>query len=482
MYKNKISILVFVLLLAISLMACSIGGSKATVVPTSPPKATEVPAKVPTQSVATTESPTQEIPTAEPITQGGADGLEVINPIFYQDAYDGYHVVGLVKNNSNWPVSAVELTLEARNADGVSLLKDNNDAAVDTTIFYPRLLNLFPGESTPFDYSFDIENDTLASIHVTATNSYAAKTTRVEASVVKTEFLNAGSGEYFITGEVVNNSSTPMYLNDMAGAVLDDSGNVVANDWSFSHSYFLAPAGDEGGMDRTPFLISLSGPDDSDYKDFQVFLDAVVADEMVIPDLDIQLTNAYFDEYNDFHVVGTVENRGLETYAPDLVTGLYDVSGVVLDVSSVGSAFFIEPGKTVPFDAHYFSIVGWNDDTAIRVDNYTVQMDPDWTIAAVINEVVSLNTVNLTESVNGNTWEFSGEVTNDSTRELGRFNLMIAAYDGDTLVAIGESTCFPQDGGYAPGDVESFNITIYLSPDMDASTLTYKVILQGEVK
>ena len=229
-----------------------------------------------------------------------------------------------------------------------------------------------------------------------------------------TEFLNAGSGEYFITGEVVNNSSTPMFLKDMAGAVLDDSGNVVANDWSFSYSYFLAPAGDEGGMDRTPFLISLSGPEDSDYKDFQVFLDAVVADEMVIPDLDVQLTNAYFDEYNDFHVVGTVENRGLETYAPDLVAGLYDVSGVVLDVSSVGSAFFVEPGKTVPFNATYFSIVDWNDDTANRLDSYTVQMDPYWTNAADINEVVSLNTVNLTESVNGNTWEFSGEVTNDS--------------------------------------------------------------------
>ena len=45
MYKNKISILVFVLLLAISLMACSIGGSKATEVPTSPPKATEATSK-----------------------------------------------------------------------------------------------------------------------------------------------------------------------------------------------------------------------------------------------------------------------------------------------------------------------------------------------------------------------------------------------------------------------------------------------------
>ena len=416
------------------------------------------------------------------MTQGGADGLEVIHPIFYQDAYDGYHVVGLVKNNSNRPVSAVELTLEARNADGVSLLKDDNDAAVETTSFYPKLVYLFPGKSTPFDYSFDVENDTLASIQVTATNSYSADTTRVEASVVHTEFLNAGSGEYFITGEVVNNSSTPMFLKDMAGAVLDDSGNVVANDWSFSYSYFLAPAGDEGGMDRTPFLISLSGPEDSDYKDFQVFLDAVVADEMVIPDLDVQLTNAYFDEYNDFHVVGTVENRGLETYTPDLVAGLYDVSGVVLDTSSIGSAFFVEPGKTVPFNVTYFSIVDWNDDTANRLDSYTVQMDPYWTNAAYINEVVSLNTVNLTESVNGNTWEFSGEVTNDSDKDLGRLNLLVAAYDGETLVAVGEATLFPQDDGYAPGDVKSFSITIYLGSDMDASTLTYQAFLQGEVK
>jgi hypothetical protein len=196
----------------------------------------------------------------------------------------------------------------------------------------------------------------------------------------------------------------------------------------------------------------------------------------------VKLTNAYFDEYNDFHVVGTVENRGTETYAPDLVTGVYDANGNVLDTSSLGMAFYVEPGKTVPFDATYFNIVGWSEDTANRLDRYTVQVDPYWTNAAYLSEVVSLNTVNLTQSVNGNTWEFAGEVTNDTTRELGRLNLMVAAYNGETLVAVGVTSLFPQDASYAPGDVESFSITVYLGSEMDASTLTYKAFLQGEAK
>jgi hypothetical protein len=482
MYKNKISILAFVLLLATSLMACSIGGSKVTEVPTSPPKATEAPTKAPTLSVATTESPTREIPTAEPVLQSRGEGLEVVNPTFYQDAYDGYHVVGLVKNNNSQPVSNVELTLEARNAEGVSLLKDTNDAIVETTTFYPKLLNIFPGESAPFDYSFDVENDTLSSINVTATNAYPCDSTRVEASVVNTDFLSSGSGEYFITGEIVNNSSSPLFLGDMAGAALDASGNVVANDWSFNNSSYLAPAGDEGGMDRTPFLISLSGPEDSDYKDFQVFLDAVEADDMVVPDLDVTLSNSYFDEYNGFHVVGTVENRDLTAHAVELVAGLYDASGVVLDTASLSMAYYVEAGKTVPFDCTYFNIVSWNDDYANRVDSYTVQMDPYWTNAAYINEVVPINTINLTETVNGNSWVFSGGVTNDSTRDLGRLNLMVAAYDGETLVAVGEASLFPQDESYAPGDTDSFEITINLPLGADASTLTYQAFMQGEVK
>ena len=68
------------------------------------------------------------------------------------------------------------------------------------------------------------------------------------------------------------------------------------------------------------------------------------------------------------------------------------------------------------------------------------------------------------------------------TKDLGRLNLMVAAYDGETLVAVGEATRFPQDDGYAPGDVESFSITIYLGSDMDASTLTYQGFPAGRGK
>jgi hypothetical protein len=59
---------------------------------------------------------------------------------------------------------------------------------------------------------------------------------------------------------------------------------------------------------------------------------------------------------------------------------------------------------------------------------------------------------------------------------------MVAAYDGETLVAVGEASLFPQDESYAPGDTDSFEITINLPLGADASTLTYQAFMQGEVK
>jgi hypothetical protein len=481
MYKNKISILAFVVLLAISLMACSIGGTKATEVPAStvdvPNQATEAP----TQQAAPTDPSTVAPPIPKPASQDTGEGLEVINPIFYQDAYDAYHVVGLLKNTTDRAISDVELSLEARNADGVSLLKDDNDAVAETTSFSPMLLYIFPGESAPFDYYFYAENESLASIQVTATSSYPTDTTPGDVQVANTALLNAGSGEYYITGEVINQSSSPAYIKDLSGALLDESGNVVAAEWSHGFSYYLAPAGDSAGLDRTPFTIDLSGPEDSDYKDFKVFPGAVVTDETYNYDLSVSLTNSYFDEYGSFHVVGTLENRGLQPTYAELVTGLYDANGIVLDADSFNENYSIEPGMTVPFDSTYFTIVGSNEDYANRVDHYTVQIDPYWTMEPYY-DLVTLKTIQITDTIDGSFWSFTGEITNDSGKDCGSAILVVAAYAGETLVAVNTTSIFPQDDSIAPGDAEPFDLTLYLEPGVDASTLTYKVFLQGQLK
>ena len=475
MKKNKLAMIAGVLMLALSMLACSLGGAKETEVPTQPPVVATVAA--PTQPPA----PTQVPPTAKPMNQNTGGDLEIIDPIFYMDSYGYYHVVGLVKNNSDRALDSIELTIEAKDASGVSMLKDTDDVVVDTLTFYPLLTNLFPGEVAPFDYYLYVEDrQEPATVNVTPTGSLSSSEKRADVSVENAELFLGDQGAFYISGELINNSSNGVKVDSLAGAVLDDNGNLVAADWSYSYSYYLAPSGDEGGMDRAPFVISLDGPE-SAYSKYQVYVDAIDTDEIPIQEIYVDLTNNYFDDYGDFHIVGTLENGSSEIYTAYLVTGLYDENNVVLDAVSSSVAIYLEPGAIVPFDVTYFSVVGYNPAQADRVDTFTVQIDPYWTYESPY-EVVTLTSINATDQVDGATWTFTGDVTNDSGQELSWATVVVEVYDGDLLVATDYYTLYPEDDSIAPGDVETFDFTLYGDPTLDASTLTYKFTAQGAVK
>ncbi len=460
MNKHRFAIFAAVAVLAFATLACSLVGSKATEVPTQAP--------APTQA--------QAQPTSAPVTGGGT--VEVVDQSFYTDSYGDVQVYGLVKNNSDRAVSSIELTIEAKDAGGNTVLKDYDGSTLATDTIYTMSSNLFPGETTPFTYYIDGDNGVPATVNVVATGSLSSDETRVNVTVENVEFF-ASDGSYYVSGELINNGSSAAKVEDLSAAIFD-GGKVVAADWSSTYAYYLAPNGDEGGMDRSPFVVSIYGPE-GDYSDYQVFIDAVETDFVAIPEIYVDLPYAYFGDWGSFHVIGTLENATSEPYSVYLVTGLYAEDGTVLDAVSHSSPLYIAPGAKIAFDSTYFSVVGWEDAQTDKLDNYTVQLDPYWTYEAGY-ELVSPQTFTVTEARDGNAWNFSGEMTNDTGEALSWMTLQVNVYDGETLVATEYYSMYPEEDAFAAGSKASYDLDLDLDPGLADVDLTYEIITQGIVK
>lgn len=470
--KSKLFLSLAVLLLAFSVLACG------TPKPTDAP-ATAVPptAVAPTQAPAPTEAPK---PTDAPVSGGG--DVEVSQVIYYADEFSTYHVVGLIKNNGSSALNNIELIIEAKDAAGNTLLTDFDNNPVDTTTFYPLTSNLFPGEMTAFDYSLYNESGAAPDkVIVSFSKADNSREKRGNVVVENAQLFNDG-GSFYLTGELVNKSDKPAYVEDLAGAIFSSQGEIMGADWTTTVAYYLTPAGDSSGMDRTPFVISINGPEDIPHDKWELYVDAIESKSYEVPELYVAFTNNYFDDMGSFHIVGTLENRDPNrTFSTYLLAGLYDANGVVVDAVSTSLPMYITPGQLMVFDTTYFSVVDWYQSQADLVDTFTVQLDPYWTYESPY-DVVALEATNVNQTLEGATATFTGDVTNSSGKELSWISVQVNLYEGDVIIASNYTTIFPDGDSFAAGSTGSFDLNIYLDPNQDTTNVEYEVIVQGAVK
>ena len=196
----------------------------------------------------------------------------------------------------------------------------------------------------------------------------------------------------------------------------------------------------------------------------------------------LAVTNHYFDENDEYHLVGTVTNNSEELLTTVLVGGLYDKDGVVLDAYATITDVNIAPGETIPFDINYFDNVNSNSDEAARLDSYTVQPDPFNTFPSSFASIL-LKTDGDKYDVNGDTWSFSGEVKSTSDKPLSDITVIVEVFDDqNNLVAVNSDTIFPSGDSIAKGDVNPYQVDVYLKPGVDSSKFTYKTLVKGYIK
>jgi len=458
--KRKFAIIAAVLVLALSILACG----------TSTPTPTSEPVQ--------TSEPTQP-PVVEPQTTGD---LEINQTFGFQDSYGDYYVVGELYNNSNKAVTNIELSIEITDANGNSLLTGDNDETVPYLTFYPMLYTLAPGDTTPFSYYLSSDAG--------VPDSYTVRvetfdTTTVDRGSLATENVYVyqdGDGTIYLSGDLVNQSNDWVFINGLAGGMLDADDTLVTADWTFTYASLLAPVGDANGNDRTPFTMYMTDPG-VEISSWNTYYDVEIADQPDMYDVEISLNSHYFDEYGDFHIVGTVANNSDSFLNIRLVAGLYDSQGRAIDADYMTLPIVVGPGATgAPFDISYFTSVNWNDEVAGMLDNYYVQFDY-YGIYEPYYDVVELTTDETGYEQDGSILTFTGNAINDSGDNLSGATVVIFIEDKDgNVVATNSTYLWPEGDSIAPNVSLPFEVTIYADPGLTLNAdYTWYVYVQGDI-
>jgi hypothetical protein len=450
--KNKIALLTIIVVAALALQSC---GSKS-----SPLKTTEFP------SINT------------PVSQSGE--LVISNTNAFIDPNGSYRVVGLVANNSNTTVNSIELTIEIKDEVGNSLLKDENGSSTASAIFNPLLNTISTGEASPFEYFYDTTNGMPAAYNVTITGKQEGNAKRADLKWDKVQLLDNGSGWITLTGELVNMGTQWAHINGLAGALLDDANNLLSADWTSTFTTELAPNGDSKSRDRTPFAITLPGQ--SGATQWKLYWDVDATDNLTDYQVDVIISNFYFDQYGSAHLIGWITNNSNQVLDSLVIAGIKSEDGTVLDSGYAFSPVPMKPGSSVAFSVSSFDNINNNSNQAALVKTATAQTDP-WFTTPSTSVIVELPTSGETIQKSGATWSINGSVPNTSGKDLSGATVMILVIDlQNKLVAMEYTTITPVGDSIVTGETLPYSVSISLDATADPTGFTTNTLVIGYVK
>jgi hypothetical protein len=438
--------------------------------------AAATPTSLPAQATEVSHPPT------EPVLIKEGD-VEILNSTSYTDHFNDFYVVGELVNNTNQTIENVTLSLSITDEAGASLLKDENENPVDRIDIHPYIGVFSPGVSAPFSYYISPDEAQPANYEISVKSydpSSAAKLKEFDVQKVQTNFMD--NGDVILTGEVVNMSSVQMDVESLAGAVLDEAGNVLAANSTVTYSRYLYPAGDPDGRDRGPFAVTLFGPIEN-VSQWKIYVRSLENTSVPSADLGIELAGSYVDLLGTYHLVGTVTNNGSSQISPSVIGGLYGSDKAVLDAASSNIPLYLNAGESAPFDLSSFSVVPYMSPEQISPAKEIVLPDLYWSYATDY-EVVSLEAQDVSVTKEDSDWKITGTAVNTTDKNLSSISVVVEFLDENGQVMATNSTAlYPAEGSEViqPGDSNEFSLFIYAPAEWDLSSQEYQVTLQGVV-
>jgi hypothetical protein len=423
-----------------------------------------------------------EIKSAQPaaLNTPVGDLLTVTSTNAFTDQFNGYHVVGTILNKGGSTLTALELSVEIKDASGNSLLKDDSGTSVPRQVFAPMLDTLAQGEASPFDFSYDLAGGTPASYTVSVAGYESGQADRAALKVENVQIVDDAKGTLYLSGKLINTGSQWARVNSLAGYVVGNADTPLAAGSSFAYVNLLAPAGEAEERDRTPFVIAIPNPAaGQDWGSaWRISWDADQAEAPADNPVAVNFTNSYLDQEGAYHIVGYVTNNSRVALSPELVAGLFDENGTVLDAASTFYSGAVVPGKTMPFNMSYFGSVNSTQAEAARVRTFTVQVDPARTTTPT-SGTVELEAIGEQVQKDGAAWTFSGTVTNTTDQNLAGAMVTVSVNDGqNNLVATNSNYILPRIAAIAPDETIPYKITVSLDPMVDsASFLTITTVV-----
>lgn len=463
--KTKSTTLLFLAMATALMTFACLGGAAST--PTSEPSNTN-------QATEVSRPPTEPVSVKE-------EGVQILNSTSYVDHFNDYYVVGELVNNSDQTIESVTLSLSITDAAGATLLKDENDEPVDTVDISPYIDVLAPGISTPFSYYISADEAQPANYEITVKRydrTSAAMLKEFDVQNVQTSFLE--NGDVILTGEVVNLSSDQVEMESLAGALVDDAGNILAANTMMTYARYLYPAGDPEGRDRGLFAATLYGPIEN-VSQWKVYVRSIENNTTPSADLNVELAGSYVDQLGTYHLVGKVTNNGSSQVSASVIGGLYGSDKAVLDATSSSIPLYLGAGESAPFDLNSFHVLPYLSADQISSAQKIVVPDLYWSYSTDY-EVESLDAQDVKVTKESSDWNITGSVVNTTDKDLSSISIVVQFLDeSGQVMATGSTTLYPAEGSESiqPGESNEFSLFIYAPDEWDLSTQEYQIVLQG---
>jgi hypothetical protein len=434
----------------------------ATTAPTETPEPTQTPLPEPTKESAPTES------ADEPGQLGVAEGELGIDQVSGWADESGYWVVsGLVINKMDRAVDNVEIEVEIFDANDQSLYKETT---------YTSLWTLAPGETSPFSLSIYEELANPDHFVATIVGNGSADVDRGQVAIENTYTQTDEYGTMHITGEVVNTGDQPVIVENLAGALFDEAGELLSG---YSYSYkiqYIEPG------DRSPFMVNLYIPPDTDPATFELYVAANVTQAIPVYDLQITQENVdYIDAYGSYHLVGEVANGGNEPLSFSIYGVLKNAEGQILDFSSGYIAFYgIQPGESIPFDIAGWSVVNYQDNffdenTGLT---YSIAIDP-YSIWEGGTDYETLSSKDVAGTFDGYSAKYTGTVVNSTNTEYSSVVVQVALYDKATNQVVAVNYTYLSETLPVNGE-GAYEMYIYLPSDFDLDSVNAVVTIKAQ--
>jgi len=237
--------------------------------------------------------------------------------------------------------------------------------------------------------------------------------------------------DWYVVGLLTNYTERAMDSIEIEIEVFDSGGNSIYTEIAYPELYTIAPG------ETVPFELSFY-EDMPDATDFVATIVGYSAAEVERPMVEFRGTLMSIDDDGDVHITGEIVNNDTEPISLDLAAATFDsLDEIVSADSSSVLVGYLDPGVSSPFRVSMTSL----GDSAADIVDYTIYVDAEITSPT---EVWSIGW-SEDESIYLDYWDWVhlvGEVTNADVENL---NLRIVAglYDAAGNVIDASSTDLP---------------------------------------
>jgi hypothetical protein len=385
----------------------------------------------------------------------------------FSDEYNTWYIYGLVSNDTGQTVTEIVVEIQLWDASGKVLYTDTTNPALHT---------LAPGESSPFTlYTYEA----LSGVQIIGATIVSSSTTTVERAQVDffgvTLWYDATFNDLYISGNVTNNSESPVEVNGLAASLHEASGALASANAAYPFLYYLEP-----GL-SAPFRVMLDVPVDegASLTDYILYADAEVTGEAELLNLvTSQEHYGYLDAYDKFHLVGLLTNNTEAYLNVRLVAGIFDDAGDCIDAAALYLPIAVSPGESMPYDFDLWGALDSSPEAYQSATQFEIYIDWYSSSEAYLTPA-PITTQDDTSSFDGYSTTFSGNVLNNAGRRLDSAAVIVSLFDqasGELIATDYTYVSGPiEDGGTVP-----YAVYLYPQADFDPENVEFTITAFGQ--